>query len=127
MRWGEIEMGKVLVVDDAQFMRLTLSNILKKAGFEVVGEASDGQMAVDMYDQLKPDLVTMDITMPTMNGLDATREILKQDPNAKIVMCSAVGQQKIVVEAIQMGAKDFIVKPFDETRVVETIHRFIQK
>ncbi|WP_102028316.1 response regulator [Salirhabdus sp. Marseille-P4669] len=120
-------MGKVLVVDDAQFMRLTLSNILKKAGFEVVGEASDGQMAVDMYDQLKPDLVTMDITMPTMNGLDATREILKQDPNAKIVMCSAVGQQKIVVEAIQMGAKDFIVKPFDETRVVETIHRFIQK
>ncbi len=121
MRWGEIEMGKVLVVDDAQFMRLTLSNILKKAGFEVVGEASDGQMAVDMYDQLKPDLVTMDITMPTMNGLDATREILKQDPNAKIVMCSAMGQESMVVEAIRSGAKDFIVKPFKADRVLKTV------
>ncbi len=120
-------MGKVLVVDDAQFMRLTLTNILKNAGYEVVGEASDGQMAIDMYKQLKPDLVTMDITMPNMNGIDATREIIKYDPNAKILMCSAVGQQKIVVEAIQIGAKDFIVKPFDESRVIETINRLLSK
>jgi two-component system, chemotaxis family, chemotaxis protein CheY len=121
----DIDMGKVLVVDDAQFMRITLSSILTKAGFEVIGEAADGEAAIEMYRNLKPDLVTMDITMPKMNGIDAAKAILQEDPNALIVMCSAVGQQKIVVEAIQLGAKDFIVKPFDETRVVETIKRLI--
>ncbi|MBB6452818.1 two-component system chemotaxis response regulator CheY [Salirhabdus euzebyi] len=118
-------MGRVLVVDDAQFMRLTLSNILTKGGFEVVGEAPDGEKAIQMYKELKPDLVTMDITMPVLNGIDATRSIIESDPHARIVMCSAVGQQKIVVEAIQMGAKDFIVKPFDEVRVLETIRRLL--
>jgi two-component system, chemotaxis family, chemotaxis protein CheY len=120
-------MGKILVVDDAQFMRLTLSNILTRGGFEVVGEASDGEQAIETYNKVKPDLVTMDITMPKLNGIEATKAILENDPNATIVMCSAVGQQKIVVEAIQMGAKDFIVKPFDEGRVIDTINRLLGK
>ncbi|MRG85302.1 response regulator [Salinibacillus xinjiangensis] len=118
-------MGKVLIVDDAQFMRLTLSNILSKAGHEIIGEASDGRQAIERYKELKPDLVTMDITMPNMNGMDATKEILSIDSNALVVICSAVGQQKIVVDAIQLGAQDFIVKPFDESRVIETINRVL--
>ncbi|GAA0496267.1 chemotaxis protein CheY [Salinibacillus aidingensis] len=118
-------MGKVLVVDDAQFMRLTLSNILTKGGHEVVGEASDGQEAIDLYKQLQPELVTMDITMPNLDGMDAAEAIIENDPDARIIMCSAVGQQKVVVQAIQLGAKDFIVKPFDESRVLDTINRVL--
>ncbi|QHS22346.1 response regulator [Virgibacillus sp. MSP4-1] len=118
-------MGKVLVVDDAQFMRLTLSNILTKGGHEVIGEASDGQEAIELYKQLQPELVTMDITMPNLDGMDAAEAIIENDPEAKVIMCSAVGQQKVVVQAIQLGAKDFIVKPFDESRVLDTINRVL--
>ncbi|MFJ8243684.1 response regulator [Peribacillus asahii] len=116
-------MAKILVVDDAKFMRMTLSNILKKANHQVVGEAENGQEAIDLYRDLNPDLVTMDITMPVMSGLDAVKGIKQEFPTAKVIMCSAMGQQKMVVEAIEAGAKDFIVKPFDEGRVIEAINR----
>ena len=102
----------VLVCDDAIFMRTMISDILQQSGFEVVGEAETGVEAVAQYRKLKPDLVTMDIVMPDMGGIDAVREITKFDPNARILMCSAMGQQALVVEAIQAGAKDFVVKPF---------------
>jgi two-component system, chemotaxis family, chemotaxis protein CheY len=116
-------MAKVLVVDDAKFMRMTLSNILNQAGHEVIGEGENGKEAVSLYRELKPDLVTLDITMPEMSGLEAVREIKKEFPSAKVIMCSAMGQQKMVVEAIEAGAKDFIVKPFDEARIVDAINR----
>ncbi|MGE7762416.1 response regulator [Peribacillus sp. NPDC097895] len=112
-------MARILIVDDAKFMRMTLSNILSKAGHVVIGEAENGKEAVD----LNPDLVTMDITMPVLSGLDAVKEIKKEFPFATVIMCSAMGQQKMVVEAIEAGAKDFIVKPFDESRVLDAIHR----
>lgn len=118
-------MAKILVVDDAKFMRLTLSSILSKANHEVIGEAENGKEAVELYRQLNPDLVTMDITMPEMNGLDAVKLIKKENPSALIIMCSAMGQSKMVVEAIEAGAKDFIVKPFDEGRVLEAINRVL--
>lgn len=118
-------MAKVLIVDDAKFMRMTLTNILKKGNHEVVGEAENGKTAVELYQDLKPDLVTMDITMPEMTGIDAVKQIKEIDPNSKIIMCSAMGQQKLVVEAIETGAKDFIVKPFDESRVLEAVNRVL--
>jgi len=121
-------MAKVLVVDDALFMRKMLSDILKKEGFEVVGEADNGKDAIEKYKELKPDLVTMDIVMPKMeeiDGIAAVREIVKIDPQAKIIMVSAMGQHALVVEAIQAGAKDFIVKPFQPSRVVEAIRRVL--
>jgi len=121
-------MAKVLVVDDALFMRKMLSDILKKEGFEVVGEADNGKDAVEKYKELKPDLVTMDIVMPKMeeiDGIAAVREIVKTDPQDKIIMVSAMGQHALVVEAIQAGAKDFIVKPFQPSRVVEAIRRVL--
>ena len=113
----------VLVCDDAIFMRTMISDILTQAGFEVVGEAESGVQAVDKYRQLKPDLVTMDIVMPDMGGIDAVREITKFDPGARVLMCSAMGQQALVVEAIQAGAKDFVVKPFQPSRVLEAVQR----
>lgn len=116
-------MARILIVDDAKFMRMTLSNILSKAGHVVIGEAENGKEAVDLYRNLNPDLVTMDITMPVLSGLDAVKEIKKEFPFATVIMCSAMGQQKMVVEAIEAGAKDFIVKPFDESRVLDAIHR----
>ncbi len=118
-------MASILIVDDAKFMRMTLSNILQNGNHEVVGEAENGRQAVEMYKQLKPDLITMDITMPEMNGLEALREIKQDFPSAKVIMCSAMGQQKMVVEAIEAGAKDFIVKPFEENRVLEAIKRVL--
>lgn len=118
-------MAKILVVDDAKFLRMTLSNILKKANHEVVGEGENGQEAIELYRSLQPDLVTMDITMPIMSGLDAVKEIKKEFPLAKVIMCSAMGQQKMVVEAIEAGAKDFIVKPFDEARVIDSVNRVL--
>jgi two-component system, chemotaxis family, chemotaxis protein CheY len=118
-------MARILIVDDAKFMRITLTNILKKANHEIVGEGETGKDAVLLYRQLKPDLVTMDITMPEMSGIDAVKEIKKEFPQAKVIMCSAMGQQKMVVEAIEAGAKDFIVKPFDEGRVLEAINRVL--
>ena len=119
-------MARILIVDDAKFMRLTLTNILKKAEHEVVGEADNGEKAVQLYRELKPDLVTMDITMPEMSGIDAVRQIKSEFPDAIIIMCSAMGQQKMVVEAIESGAKDFIAKPFDEHRVIDAINRVLK-
>ncbi|TYP79484.1 response regulator [Paenibacillus methanolicus] len=116
-------MAKILVVDDAAFMRLMLKDILTKGGHEVVGEAENGLVAVERYNNLKPDLVTMDITMPEMEGIDAVKEIRKTDPSARIVMCSAMGQQMMVVQAIQAGAKDFIVKPFQPDRVLDSVKK----
>ncbi|HHU51479.1 MAG TPA: response regulator [Firmicutes bacterium] len=117
--------NRVLVVDDAAFMRMMIKDILKKGGFEVVGEAEDGLKAVEKYKELKPDLVTMDITMPEMDGIAAVKEIRKIDPNAVIVMCSAMGQQAMVIDAIQAGAKDFVVKPFQPDRVLEAIRKVL--
>jgi two-component system chemotaxis response regulator CheY len=115
----------VLICDDAIFMRTMVGDILTQAGFEVVGEAETGLQAVEKYKQLRPDLVTMDIVMPDMGGIDAVREITKFDGNAKILMCSAMGQQALVVEAIQAGAKDFVVKPFQPSRVLEAVQRVL--
>ncbi|MGB9614668.1 MAG: chemotaxis protein CheY [Fervidobacterium sp.] len=119
-------MARVLVVDDAAFMRMMLKDILTKAGHEVVGEAANGLEAVEKYKELKPDVVTMDITMPEMNGIDAIKEIKKFDPNATVIVCSAMGQQAMVIEAIQAGAKDFIVKPFQAARVIEAIQKVLK-
>ena len=119
-------MGKtVLIVDDAAFMRMMIKDILTKNGFEVAGEANDGAQAVEKYKELSPDLVTMDITMPEMDGITALKEIKKLDSNAKVIMCSAMGQQAMVIDAIQAGAKDFIVKPFQADRVLEAISKTI--
>lgn len=121
-------MAKVLVVDDALFMRKMLIDILKKEGFEVCGEAENGKDAIEQYKQLKPDLVTMDIVMPKMDevdGIGAVREIMKTDPQAKIIMVSAMGQHVLVVEAIQAGAKDFITKPFQPSRITEALKRLL--
>jgi two-component system, chemotaxis family, chemotaxis protein CheY len=122
---GGTPVATILVVDDAKFMRMTLGNMLTSSGHTVVGEAENGEEAVKMYGVLQPDLVTMDITMPVMDGIEAVKSILSEYPKAKVIMCSAMGQQKIVVEAIESGAKDFIVKPFDEVRVVDAIKRVL--
>lgn len=116
-------MARILIVDDAAFMRMMIKEILSKNGFEVVGEANDGAQALEKYKELNPDLVTMDITMPEMDGITALKEIKKINPNAKIIMCSAMGQQAMVIDAIQAGAKDFIVKPFQAERVLEAINK----
>lgn len=117
-------MGKtVLVVDDAAFMRMMIKDILTKNGYEVVGEAENGAAAVERFKDLRPDLVTMDITMPEMDGISAVREIKAIDASARIIMCSAMGQQAMVIDAIQAGAKDFIVKPFQPERVLEAVSK----
>ena len=118
-------MTKVLIVDDAAFMRMMIKDILQKNGFEVVGEASNGIEAVNLYKKEKPDVVTMDITMPDMDGIEAVKEIRAFDPGAKIIMCSAMGQQSMVMDAIKSGAKDFIVKPFQADRVLEAIRKVV--
>ncbi len=115
----------VLVCDDAIFMRTMISDILSQAGYDVVGEAETGMEAVEKYKQLKPDLVTMDIVMPDLGGIEAVREIMKFDSAARILMCSAMGQQALVVEAIQAGARDFVVKPFQPSRVLEAVQRVL--
>ncbi len=116
---------RVLVVDDAAFMRMMVKDILSKNGYEIVGEAENGAIALAKYQEMKPDLVTMDITMPEMDGITAVKEIKKVDPNAKIIMCSAMGQQAMVIEAIQAGARDFIVKPFQPDRVLEAVRKVV--
>ena len=118
--------ANVLIVDDAAFMRMMVKDILTKNGFTVVGEAENGAVAVDKFVELSPDLVIMDITMPEMDGLQAVREIRKRNPQAKIIMCSAMGQQAMVIDAIQSGAKDFIVKPFQADRVVEAVKKALK-
>ena len=112
---------KILVVDDAVFMRTTVQNALKKAGYEELVEAGNGAKAVEKYSEVKPDLVLMDITMPEMDGLQALKAIKEIDPNAKVVMCSAMGQEAMVIEAINLGALDFIVKPFKPDRLLKTV------
>jgi len=116
---------KILIVDDASFMRMMIKDILTRNGFEVVGEAENGVQAVDKFKELNPDLVTMDITMPEMDGISAVKAIKKVNPQAKIVMCSAMGQQAMVIESIQAGAKDFIVKPFQPSRVIEAVSKVL--
>lgn len=118
---------RVLVVDDAMFMRRMLSDILEKGGHTVCGEASTGNEAVERYKELKPGLVTMDIIMPDMSGIEAVKEIKKIDPEAKILMVSAMGQQAVVLEAIQAGALDYVIKPFQPSRVLESINRIAKK
>lgn len=115
---------RVLITDDAAFMRMMLKDILAKNGHEVVAEAGDGIEMLQKYDETMPDIVTLDITMPNMDGLVALKELRKKHPNANVVMCSAMGQQSMVIDAIQSGAKDFIVKPFQEERVVECLAKF---
>lgn len=114
---------RILICDDAAFMRRMLREILVQGGNEICGEASNGEEAVSMYKTLKPDMVTLDITMPNKDGIEALKEIMAYDSNAKIVMCSAMGQQSFVLEAIKSGAKDFIVKPFDRARVLRTVDK----
>lgn len=115
---------RVLITDDAAFMRMMLKDILAKNGHEVVAEAGDGLEMLQKYDETMPDIVTLDITMPNMDGLVALKELRKKHPNANVVMCSAMGQQSMVIDAIQSGAKDFIVKPFQAERVVECLAKF---
>ncbi|KUP06830.1 chemotaxis protein CheY [Bacillus coahuilensis m2-6] len=119
-------MARILIVDDAKFMRLTLKNMLENGSHEIVGEGENGQEAIDLYREFKPDLLTLDITMPVKSGLEALKEIHTEFPDAKVIMCSAMGQQKMVVEAIESGAKDFIVKPFDQARVLDSISRVLE-
>lgn len=123
---GERVMGKrILIVDDAAFMRMMIKDILTKNGYEVVGEAENGARAIEKYKELAPDLVIMDITMPEVDGIQAVREIRKIDPGSQIIMCSAMGQQAMVIESIQAGARDFIVKPFQAERVIEAVKKVL--
>ncbi len=116
---------RIMICDDAAFMRMMIKDILGKNGFEVAGEAENGAIAVTKYDELKPDLVLMDITMPEMDGIQALKKIKEKDPSASVIMCSAMGQQAMVIEAIQSGARDFIVKPFQPERVVEAVKKVV--
>lgn len=120
-------MANLLVVDDAAFMRMTIKKMVTPHGHTVVAEAENGVEAVRKYMECKPDVVLLDITMPQMDGLNALKRIREQDPNAKVVMCSAMGQQAMVAQAIQNGAKDFVVKPFQEERLVAAIDRVSSK
>ena len=113
----------ILVVDDAAFMRMMLKDMLSKNDFNVVGEAENGKQAVEKYKELSPDLVTLDITMPELDGIGALKAIKQVNPDAKVIMCSAMGQQAMVLESIQAGARDFIVKPFQADRVVEAVNK----
>lgn len=118
-------MKRVMVCDDAAFMRMLIKDILVKNGYEIAAEAENGLRAVERYPEAKPDLVLMDITMPEVDGIEAVRRIKALDPNANVIMCSAMGQQAMVIEAIQAGAKDFIVKPFQADRVLEAVRKVI--
>ena len=118
-------MAKILLVDDAAFMRMMVKETLTKAGYTDLYEAADGMQAVETYNDIKPDLVLMDITMPNMDGLGALKAIKSKDPNANIVMCSAMGQESMVIDAIKSGAKDFIVKPFKPDRILKTVSSIV--
>ena len=115
----------ILICDDAAFMRMMIKDILTKNGYDIAGEAENGQVAVDKYSETKPDLVMMDITMPEKDGIQALKEIKAKDPSANVIMCSAMGQQAMVIESIQAGAKDFIVKPFQADRVLEAVKKVV--
>ncbi len=115
----------ILIADDLTFIKLVLRDLVEKAGFRVVGEASNGEEAVEMYQEKRPDVVLMDITMPKLDGLSALKKILELDSEAKVIMCSALGQQTLIVQALQMGAKDFVVKPFRPERVIASIKKIL--
>lgn len=117
--------ARVLIVDDALFMRTMLRNILVESGFEIVGEAATGTEAVEKFRRLSPDLTTMDVVMPECNGIEALRQIMALDPGARVVMCSALGQESLIVEALDAGARDFIVKPFKPAKVVEVAQKVL--
>jgi two-component system chemotaxis response regulator CheY len=117
--------ARVLIVDDALFMRNMLRNIFSESGFDIVGEAQNGNEAIEMYQQLKPDLVTMDIVMPEKNGIEALKQIMSVDSGAKIVICSALGQETLIMEALEAGARDFIVKPFKPPKVIEVAQKVL--
>ena len=116
-------MARILVVDDAAFMRKMVTDALTKGGHEVIGEAGNGTEAVEQYQSLKPDLTTLDITMPEKDGLSALKDIMAMDPSAKVIMCSALGQESKVLESIKLGAKDFVVKPFQADRVLGAVEK----
>ena len=116
----------ILICDDAAFMRMMIKDILTKNGYNIAGEAENGAKAVEKYAELKPDLVLMDITMPEMDGIEALKKIKASDPGASVIMCSAMGQQAMVIESIQSGAKDFIVKPFQADRVIEAVQKVVR-
>ncbi len=116
---------KILIVDDAAFMRTFIKNILNQNGYDSITEAADGSMAYEVYTEERPDLVLMDITMPQMNGIDSLKKIRGFDPDAKVVMCSAMGQEAMVADAIRFGAYDFIVKPFKPERIVEAVRKLL--
>ncbi len=118
---------RVLVADDAAFMRQMIREIIEPEGFEVVGEATDGLEVVEMYKKLHPDLVMLDIVMPKCSGIDALKRILAADAGARVVMCSALGQESLVMEALQAGARDFIVKPFKPDAVTKTLRKVVEK
>ena len=118
-------MAKIMLVDDAAFMRMMVKNALTKSGYDNFVEAQDGAEAVKKYEEEKPDMVIMDITMPNMDGLQALKKIRENDPNAKVVMCTAMGQEGMVVDAIKSGAKDFIGKPFNAERIVQTVNTIL--
>jgi len=115
----------ILICDDAAFMRMMIKDILTKNGYNIAGEAENGLKAIEKYAEVKPDLVLMDITMPEMDGIEALKRIKAADPNASVIMCSAMGQQAMVIESIQAGAKDFIVKPFQADRVIEAVQKVV--
>ena len=115
----------ILICDDAAFMRMMIKDILTKNGYNVVGEAENGAKAIEKYNETKPDLVLMDITMPEMDGIQALKKIKESDPKAMVIMCSAMGQQAMVIESIQSGAMDFIVKPFQADRVLEAVKKVV--
>jgi len=116
---------RVLICDDAAFMRMMIKDILTKNGYEIAGEAENGMKAIEKYNETNPDLVMMDITMPEMDGIQALKKIKEGDPSANVIMCSAMGQQAMVIESIQSGAKDFIVKPFNQDRVLEAVKKAV--
>lgn len=118
-------MAKILICDDSAFMRMMLRKVLEDNGHEVIGEAGDGKQAVQMYRQLTPELTTMDITMPKMDGIEAVKHIHEEDPVARIIMVTAIGQRSVIADAIKAGASDFIVKPFEPTQVVATIKKVL--
>jgi len=120
------EAKRVLIVDDARIIRNILRALMQKMGLKVAGEAANGAEGIRLYDELRPDLVTMDITMPVVDGLTATKSILSADPNARIIMVTSVGQEQVMKEAILLGARDFIVKPFNEDRIMSAIRRVLQ-
>lgn len=115
--------SRILIVDDASFMRMMLRNILSSHGYQIVGEADNGLHAIDAYQQLQPDIMLIDLIMPEMGGIEAVKRIVQANPKAKIIICSAMGQQALVVEAMQAGAKDFIIKPFQPTSVIEAVQK----